>query len=415
MKRVVFIVTLCCALYIGSLTTLSAQTPPATSLTYTYSYSGYPVSIPTDSANIAVLLKITFPRAMTIQKVTASVQVSYPDVGDLNVYMFSPIGTRVKLLERNCGGLLNIDSSFDDGAQTKYADFCPAEAGRGPYQGNEPLSNFIGQEALGTWTLAVENNGSDSRSGSVVGFSVTISGTSKATAALGPDGIRNSASPLLQDLPIAPGEFISVFGYNLGPQQGYTSDQEYWPTYIDGTAIKINDVDAPMRFISFYRIDVQVPTGLDLSQNAKVTVFRGGVSTNAVEVPVASTSPAIFTTNLVGVGQANAVNSDGTANSTDNPAARGSVVTVYASGLGLTNPLAPEGQPVTIDCVPIATIYAWVGGVPTQMKKAVLTQGKTAVYSVDILVPTTINAGTAEVFISAGDRVSQRGVTIQVK
>ena len=415
MKRVVFFFSLCCALCVGSLTMLSAQTPPATSLTYTYSYSGYPVSIPTDSANIAVLLKITFPRAMTIQKVTASVQVSYPDVGDLNVYMFSPVGTRAKLLERNCGGLLNIDSSFDDGAQTKYADFCPAEAGRGPYKGNEPLSNFIGQQALGTWTLAVENNGSDSRSGSVVGFSVTISGTSQSAAAVAPEGIRNSAAPLLQDQPIAPGEFISVFGYNLGPQQGYTSDQEYWPTYIDGTAVKINDVDAPMRFISFYRIDVQVPTGLDLSQNAKVSVFRGGVPTSPIEVPVASTSPAIFTANMAGVGQANAVNGDGTANSTDNPAARGSVVTVYASGLGLTNPLAPEGQPVTIDCVPIATIYAWVGGLPTQVKKAVLTQGKTAVYSVDILVPTTINAGTAGVYISAGDRVSQGGVTIQVK
>jgi len=37
--------------------------------------------------------------------VTASVQVQYSGVGDLNVYMWSPSGTRTKLLERNCGGL----------------------------------------------------------------------------------------------------------------------------------------------------------------------------------------------------------------------------------------------------------------------------------------------------------------------
>jgi subtilisin-like proprotein convertase family protein len=101
MKRVLFFLTLCSALCLGSLTSLSAQTPPATSLTHTYTYSGYPVAIPIDSANIAVLLKVTFPKAMTIQKVTASVQVNYPDVGDLNIYMFSPAGTRVKVLERN--------------------------------------------------------------------------------------------------------------------------------------------------------------------------------------------------------------------------------------------------------------------------------------------------------------------------
>lgn len=137
------------------------------------------------------------------------------------------------------------------------------------------------------WTLAVENNGSNSRCGFALGFSITVTGTSMWAAAIAPDGIRSSAAPLL--LPIAPGQFISLFGYNLGPQQGVTSGEAYWPTWMDGTNVRANDVDAPMRFISLYRVDVQVPTGLDLSRNAKQTVFRGGVATNAIEVPVAGT------------------------------------------------------------------------------------------------------------------------------
>ncbi len=265
-----------CVISASALTTLYAQAP-ATPLTYTYTYSGYAVPIPVDSADAAVLLNVVVPRSMTITKVTASVQVNYPEVGDLNVYMYSPIGTRTKLLERNCGSLVNIDSSFDDAASTMYKDFCPSEAGRGPYKGNEPLSNFNGQNSLGTWTLAVENNGSDSRSGSVVGFSVTVTGTAQTNAALAPGGVRNTAIPLEAGLPIAPGEFISVFGYNLGPQMPVTTGEAYWPTWIDGTVVRINGQDAPMKFISFNRIDVQVPVELDLTKNAKVSVLRNGV------------------------------------------------------------------------------------------------------------------------------------------
>jgi subtilisin-like proprotein convertase family protein len=72
-----------------ALTTLNAQVP-ATPLTVTYTYSGLPLPLPVDSADVAALLYVTVPRSLTITKVTASVQVNYPAVGDLNVYMFFP-------------------------------------------------------------------------------------------------------------------------------------------------------------------------------------------------------------------------------------------------------------------------------------------------------------------------------------
>jgi len=312
---------------------------------------------------------------------------------------------------------MNIDTSFDDTAQSKYADFCPAEAGKGPFRGNEPLSNFNGQNSLGVWTLAVENNGSDSRGGFVVGFSVTITGTAQTAVAVAPDGIRNSASPFVLDQPIAPGEVISIFGYNLGPQQPVTAPGPNWPTWTDGTVVRVNGQDAPMRFISFYRVDVEVPTGLDLSKNARLSVLRGGVSTNEVEVPVARVSPGIFTVNQIGVGQAEAKNSDGTANSQSNPVARGNVVTVYANGLGPTEPVSSEGQPASgeVDFLPIAPITARIGGVAAEVKKAALAPGKVAVFAVDIVVPPGIDPGVAEVIIGAGSASSQAGATIQVK
>lgn len=409
-------IVLLCVVGALALTTLNAQVP-ATPLTVTYTYSGDPLPLPVDSADVAVLMKMSIPRSLTITKVTASVQVNYPAVGDLNVYMFSPAGTRTKLLERNCGSLLNIDSSFDDAAQSKYADFCPSEPGRGPFKGNEPLSNFNGQNSLGTWTLAVENNGSDSRYGSVVGFSVTITGTAQTTAAIAPDGIRNTGNLLEKGLPIAPGEGISVLGYNLGPQVPVNSGDTTWPTWIDGTVVRINGQDAPMKFISFYMIQVQVPMELDLSKNAKISVFRNGVTTNEVEVPVAPTSPAVVTTNLSGNGQAAAVNSDGKQNGSANPAAKGSVITVFAGGLGLTDPQIGVGQPAPLTPAlnTVAPVTATIGGVVAQVRQAVLAPGKVSVYAVDLVVPTGVMTSAAEVLLTVGGRTSQKGATVQVQ
>ena len=144
--------------------------------TFTYTYTGLPLPVYPDDWNTVAVTRMFVGRSIQISKVTASVQVQFSGVGDLNVYMWSPDGTRTKLLERNCGSLVNIDTTFDDSASSKYADACPVEAGRGPFRGNEPLANWNNQNAYGYWRLGVENNGS-SRTGLVTGFSITITGT----------------------------------------------------------------------------------------------------------------------------------------------------------------------------------------------------------------------------------------------
>ena len=77
----------------------------------------------------------------------------------------------------------------------------------------------------------------------------------------------------------------------------------------------------------------------------------GGAKTNCLTASVRSTEPGTF---LVGppnvvigaqlVGYAAAINEDGTPNSRENPAAAGSIVSLYATGLGLTTPAVPDGS-----------------------------------------------------------------------
>ena len=418
MRKVLSRSILSCFLGAGILSTMYAQAP-APPLTFTYTYSGYGLPIPIDDANIAVLLNITVPRAVTITKVTASVQINYPAVGDLNVYMVSPQLTRVRLLERNCGTLTNIETTFDDAATQKFADACPGQSG-GSFQGNEPLSNYNGQNSLGIWSLAVENNGSNSRWGSAVGFSVTITGTTLIQPAIAPGGVRNTAAPLVAEKPIAPSQHISIFGVNLGPQQAMTTPETYWPTWIDGTVVRINGIDSPMRSISYYRIDVQVPPTIAPAPNTNtvdVQVLRNSVTTNTLKVSVAPTSPAVVTPGGIGVGQASAFHTDGTANSTTNPIARGGTLSIWVNGLGLTEPLAASGQPTPegVPFVPVAPVTATIGGYEATVTRAYLEPRRHGIFLVDVVVPNRVSSGTAEVIISGGGNSSQNGATVEIR
>src|SRR4051794_12827538 len=130
----------------------------AQSQSFTYTYSGLPLPIYPDDWNTITVIRMFVGRSIQISKVTASVQLQYSGVGDLNIFMYSPDGTRTKLLERNCGSLSNIDTTFDDSATSKFSDTCPSTNGQGTFRGNEPLANWNNKNGYGYWRIAIENN-----------------------------------------------------------------------------------------------------------------------------------------------------------------------------------------------------------------------------------------------------------------
>jgi uncharacterized protein (TIGR03437 family) len=69
-----------------------------------------------------------------------------------------------------------------------------------------------------------------------------------------------------------------------------------------------------------------------------VTVTYNGQEFGSVSAPVLTANPGIFRLQVGQSVQAAAMNQDGTLNGRSNPAARGSVVTVWATGYGPTNP-----------------------------------------------------------------------------
>jgi uncharacterized protein (TIGR03437 family) len=404
-------------LYVAGCSLALAQT------TATYSYSGPSLPILYSAADAGTAMPINVPAAISITSMTATVNISYPTVGDLNVFLYGPDGTRTILTAKNCGSqatLVNI--TFDDAAQTMYSSFCPAQSG-GSYRGNQPLSNYKGKVSSGTWNLFVQNNGSNSNFGTVNGFSITITGTPLTPPTITQVGSAAAAQAIYA---ISPGELIGVTGSNLGPATGVISSATTLPTTLGGVQVTINGQAIPLYYVSSTLIAGLVPyqaipgNPAVIGGQVTVAVVYNGVTSNSVIQNLASSTPALFTniSSVNDVVTVKAVNADGTLNSTSSRAAAGSYVLLYAQGLG---PVQPSGfQAGTV--APLSQLYtttaqmsASITGVPATVLFSGLAPGTIGAYQMNIQIPAGTPSGQQpiEVYNSVG--FSQGGVYIWVQ
>jgi uncharacterized protein (TIGR03437 family) len=389
-----------------------AATPAAaqSTATVTYSYSGIPLPILVDNADAATLIRVAVPQGIRIQKVTAKVDVEYPTVGDINLFLFSPEGTRTRLLERNCGSRGTLrDTTFDDAAPSKYSEFCPVEAGRA-FRGNEPLSNSVGQNGLGYWTLAVENNGSNDKSGWVLGFSVTITGQVIVGPAFTEETVLNSST--LRPGPIAPGSMISIFGSGLGPDEPVQAPGTTMPTTLGGVTVQIAHItEVALKSVSKYRIDCQVPfASMQPGGLTPIVVNNGGKTSAPVYIELSSTAPGLVTVGPIGTGTVVATNEDGSRNTATSPASPGSLIKVAATGLGDTAYAPAPGGPIPV----YYPVTASIAGSPAEVTQAVYT-GTAGLYTVTLRIPSNTPAGGISVKVSSVGASSQSGALIWVK
>jgi uncharacterized protein (TIGR03437 family) len=87
-----------------------------------------------------------------------------------------------------------------------------------------------------------------------------------------------------------------------------------------------------------------VPYDVAGKSTVGVQVKYNGVQSAAVTVPVFDSRLGVYSYGPNGTGQAAITNEDGTINSPFNPAARGWVVSIYATGAGLPDPPGADDQ-----------------------------------------------------------------------
>jgi uncharacterized protein (TIGR03437 family) len=241
-----------------------------------------------------------------------------------------------------------------------------------------------------------------------------------AAPALNAGGIVNAASYGRGEA-VAPGSIVAVFGRNLAQGENHASRLPLDKT-LGGATLNIGGIEAPLYFSNNGQINAQVPFELPPNTRPHVIVRTtradgGQVLTLPETITVAAARPAIFTTNEQGTGPGAIRNQDSSPNSASNAAARGSVVQVYATGLGATNPVVPSGQPAPADPLShvVAGVEARIGGQPAAVEFAGLAPDYVGLYQVNVVVPPGAEPGPAVELTLIQNGVPSNPVTLAVR
>jgi uncharacterized protein (TIGR03437 family) len=157
-------------------------------------------------------------------------------------------------------------------------------------------------------------------------------------------------------------------------------------------SVTIDKVPAPVRSISPTLLYVLVPD-TTAGPTAAVVVNNNGMSSNAVEVPVAATAPGIFSLNGTGIGPAAVLHLDYSIVTTANPAKRGEIVSIYLTGLGAVTPMIADGAAGGTNPLSVVTaqVNLLVGGVPAKILFQGLAPDYPGLYVMNVVVPPDLN------------------------
>ncbi len=223
----------------------------------------------------------------------------------------------------------------------------------------------------------------------------------------------------LQPAVVSPGKIVVLYGIGLGPAQ-LTPNQTgngRFGTDVSGTQVSFNGIAAPVLYTSATQVAVVAPYAVAATE-AQVTVTFDGRKSAAFTVPVAQSSPSLFTWNQSGAGQALAINAvDGTVNTAANPAKIGEHISFYATGEGQTVPAGLDGKPSGPDLArPVLPVRVTVDGLPAIVQYAGSVPGQVAgLMQVNVRIPEGIRpGGYVPVVLKVGDRSSSPGVWIAI-
>jgi uncharacterized protein (TIGR03437 family) len=217
---------------------------------------------------------------------------------------------------------------------------------------------------------------------------------------------------------VAPGEIVTLFPSNAGAATmanlGLDASGNVL-TLIGGTRVLFDGVAAPMIYAAKNQVAAVAPYEIAGESSTQVQVEYNGIRSVAVTVPVLAGVPAIITVNSQGTGQAAALNQDNSLNSASNPAARGSIVTIWATGEGQRNPAGVTGVPAPAYDAPVLPASVTVGGVAASLPYAAASPGYVGLMQINLTVPPSAPTGAAVPVQLTIGTIASPSVTIAVK
>ncbi|HML16369.1 MAG TPA: hypothetical protein VK419_05060 [Bryobacteraceae bacterium] len=218
-------------------------------------------------------------------------------------------------------------------------------------------------------------------------------------------GIGNAASYATE---LAPGGLATMFGSNFSTAtvSGTVTSTTPLATMLDGVTVSVNGVNAPILYLSPALINFQVPYET-AAGSASILVNTGAATSNTATVPVLAALPGIFVL-PTGPAVENLVNGAYSLNTPQNPAAVGSTIVVYLTGLGAVSPAVADGAVTPASGLTSATASAsaTIGSATANVSFTGLTPGSFGLGQMNIQVPASLAPGSYPLVVTVNGQTS---------
>ena len=222
--------------------------------------------------------------------------------------------------------------------------------------------------------------------------------------------------------PVSPGELIVIYGNGFGPGQltplTTVNNGALVDTATGSTRVFFDGIAAPVIYAASGQVSVAVPYEVANRFTTTMEVQTNGVYSAAFPIKVSATAPGLFMVDPGNSMQLALFNQDGTPNTPDNPAPKGSIVTCYGTGEGATTPTSTNGQINTKTLPkPLNTGTVRVGGQNATVNYLGAASGFVAgVFQLNFTVPNTATSGAVvPVTLTVGGNTSQANATMAVQ
>ena len=218
-----------------------------------------------------------------------------------------------------------------------------------------------------------------------------------------------------------PNSFLSIYGQNLAyvtkPMSTDDIRAGQLPTVLEGTGVRvlINAIFADVYYVSPGQVNVLIPPSLTPGP-ATVQLVNDGLAGPAVTITLSASAPVLFQSDATTVV---ATHGNGPPVTAQQPAQRGEVVVLYATGLRATVPAAipnqiPETAAWIADRADFRVALNGADVDPANIQYAGVTPGFAGLFQINVLLPGDA-PDNPHIQIGYGSQLSPAGVILPLQ